>query len=370
MIVDRIQLPAAAPGVQHCLHVWRFGTAGAHPRAYVQGGLHADEAPGMMAAHELCRVLQREEEAGRVLGEVVVVPVANPPGGFQRMMGGHVGRFDLADGRNWNRHYPALWHGATARLQGKLGGDAAVNTGLIRAALQATLEAEHPAAPADQLRHSLLRLALSADMVLDLHCDGEALMHLYTLPQLAGHFDPLARLLGARTVLLAEESGDDPFDESLSRPWVEIARAFPDMPVPLGCAAVTVELRGRADTDPATLAGDAEALAGALAHAGVLAEPPALPAALCRPTPFAGSEPLVVPQAGVLAFHASVGATVRRGDLVAEVIDPATGHRAPVSSPTDGLLFARTGARIVWAGQRVGKVAGSTATRTGKLLSA
>ena len=64
------------------------------------------------------------------------------------------------------------------------------------------------------LRRTLLGLAIDADVVLDLHCDNEAVLHLYTLPALWPEVEPLARLTGSRAVLVADVSGDEPFDEA------------------------------------------------------------------------------------------------------------------------------------------------------------
>jgi len=53
---------------------------------------------------------------------------------------------------------------------------------VARAALRAAC-AELPAGTELQsLRRTLLGLAIDADVVLDLHCDNEALLHLYTVP--------------------------------------------------------------------------------------------------------------------------------------------------------------------------------------------
>jgi predicted deacylase len=83
-------------------------------------------------------------------GEVVLVPAANPIGMAQRVLHGtHQGRFDLASGENFNRHYTDLtekpWPPA---VHGRLGSDAAANVALVRAALReavAAMPGDHPA---------------------------------------------------------------------------------------------------------------------------------------------------------------------------------------------------------------------------------
>jgi hypothetical protein len=61
---------------------------------------------------------------------------------------------------------------------------------------------------------------------------------------------------------------------------------------------------------------------------------------------------------------------VVRGERIAEVIDVISGCVHPLDSPCDGVLYARVSGRTVQAGLSVAKVAGATAVRSGKLLSA
>jgi hypothetical protein len=370
MRTDTLPIPATAPGTASALTVHRFGTPGARPLVYVQGALHADEIPGMIAAHHLRERLTRLEQDGRIAGEIVLVPFANPLGLAQRLLGQAVGRFDLSDGVNFNRAYPYLVPAAAERVAGDLSEDADANAALIREALVAALAETSATTPAEHLKKLLLSLAVEADLVLDLHCDGEAVMHLYTLTPMAEDLAPLAALLGCEAVLLATESGDDPFDEACSRPWHDLRERFPDHSIPLACLATTVELRGEADVDHALAAKDAQAILDYLVLRGVIAgDAPAVPEPLCAPTPLAGTEPLTAPVPGMVVYHKPAGAKVTAGERIADLIDPATGAVTPVTSRSDGVLFARAATRFAAAGRRLGKVAGTALHRSGKLLS-
>ena len=71
-----------------------------------------------------------------------------------------------------------------------------------------------------------------------------------------------------------------------------------------------------------------------------------------------------------LAFRHDIGDTVKAGEVVAELVDPASGARTPVAASEGGLLFARASARFAMPGQRLGKVAGTVPIqRGGRLLS-
>ena len=370
-MMDAVSIPGLAPGTTHTLPVHRFGVPGARPKVYVQAGLHADEVPGLLAAQHLLGLLQAHGGAGRIRGEVIVVPMANPIGLQQRVMGGLSGRFSLSDGVNFNRSYPDLAPGMASAVADLLGPDAAANTAAIRAALLQANAATVAHTPAEHLKRTLLGLSLDADLVLDLHCENAGVVHLYALTPLVDRCRPLAALLGAQALLLAEESGGHPFDEACSQPWLHLQRAFPGHPIPLACCAVTVELRGDADVSHGLAAADAEALVNAMVLAGAIDAPvPRLPLARCRPTNLADVELLVAPAPGILVMHRTPGARVGAGDLVAEVVDPVTGSVSELRPQYSGVMFAHESVRFVAAGRSIAKIAGTEAGRSGALLGA
>jgi hypothetical protein len=225
------------------------------------------------------------------------------------------------------------------------------------------------------LRRTLLGLAIDAEVVLDLHCDNEAVLHLYTLPALWPEVEPLARLTGCLAALVADVSGDEPFDEACSGVWQRLGAALTErtgqrLEFPAACVGVTVELRGERDVAHEFARPDAEAILQYLAWRGFIAgAPSSLPELACEPTPLAGSIPVLAPRGGVLVHAQPLGARVRRGDVVAEIVDPLSGDVTRLASPADGVLYARESRRFVTAGTRVCKVAGREPVRSGKLLS-
>jgi predicted deacylase len=379
-------LHPASPGTQRSLVSLHFGTPGARPKAYIQASLHADEVPAMLAAHHLRLRLAALEAEGRICGEVVLLPMANPIGLSQRLLQQGQGRFDFASGENFNRHYADLVAQVADTVEHALGSRAEANVETVRTALREACQRLPADTELHSLRRTLLSLAADADTVLDLHCDNEALLHLYTATPHWPQVQPLAEALGARLTLLATHSGDNPFDEACSMFWPRLREALAlrpglaSAPLPDACVAVTVELRGESQVDHALAERDAAALLDYLAWRGVItaqAQRPAktegasssrAPAAEARP--LAGSFHVVAPLGGVLVFIADIGQELRKGDTVAEVIDPLSGQVTPLLSPVDGLLYARESRRLAVAGMRVAKVAGNVALRTGPLLSA
>jgi len=375
MILNRHRLTSPAPGTARELHSLHFGTPGSRPKATIQASLHADEVPALLVAHHLRSRLAELEDRGLLRGEVVLVPVANPIGLSQRLLQAHHGRFDLASGENFNRHYADVVPRVCELVASQLGRDVDANVTLVRAALRGACDELPAETELQSLRRVLLGLAIDAEVVLDLHCDNEAVLHLYTATELWPEVEPLARLLGAEVSLLADQSGDDPFDEACSTVWPRLAALLSQhlgQPVrlPAACVAVTVELRGETDVSHELAATDADALIEYLAVRGFIARTPAsLPALKREPTPLAGSIPLLVPHGGVVVWAREPGATVRRGEHIADLVDPLGGSVTRLESPADGVLYARESQRFATAGRRVAKIAGDEAVRSGRLLS-
>jgi predicted deacylase len=375
MIERRHPLLSSTPGTTRELLSLHYGPTDAGRKAVLQASLHADEVPGLLVAHHLRQRLGELEARGALRGEVVLVPFANPVGLSQWVLQAHEGRFDLASGENFNRHYADVAPRAAELLAPRLSGGAPVDLAAARAALRQACGELKADTELKSLRRALLGLAIDAETVLDLHCDNEAVLHLYTVPAAWPVVEPLARLTGSRAVLLAEVSGDEPFDEACSTVWSRLATALTahlgrTVELPAACVAVTVELRGDRDVAHELAQADADALLRYLAWRGYIAGPPgSLPALACEPTPLAGSIPVIAPMGGVLVHACPLGATVRRGELVAEIVDPLGGTAMQLASPVDGVLYAREGRRFVAAGTRVCKVAGREPLRSGKLLS-
>jgi predicted deacylase len=359
------------PGVSIELQSLHFGTPGKGPKATLQAALHADEIPGLLVAHHLRARLAALEAEGRILGEIVLVPVANPIGLAQRVLQSVEGRFDLASGENFNRHYADLFDTVAGQVDGRLGVDPELNVALIREALRTAAAALPARSALESLRRTLLGLSIDADIVLDLHCDSQAVMHLYTETSVWPQVEPLARFLGAEAALLADVSGDHPFDEACSTIWPRLAARFGSAtPIPSACVAVTVELRGEGDVAHGFAERDAQALVDYLAWQGVISgAPAALPPARCAATPLAGSIPVNAPHGGVIVYLREPGAVVAAGERLADLVEPMTGLVTPLVSPVDGVFYARETRRFVPAGAGVLRVAGREALRQGNLLT-
>ncbi len=365
---ERISLGADRPGTRRSLLVHRYGDPEARPKAYLQASLHADETPALLVAHHLARLLDEAEARGEIAGQVVLVPYANPIGLDQIVNRGHSGRFELAGGGNFNRNWPDIFEPLCARVSAALGDEEEANVATIRTAINELLAGFPANSELERLRLALSRLAADADLVLDLHCDDDALMHLYLLAAHWPQGERLAAELGCRAVLLADDSGGGAFDECFATLWTRLAKRFPGRPIPAACLAGTVELRGQADVSDALAEPDARALYRALQHHGMVAgDPGPAPEPLCEATRLEACDIVMASAAGVLSYAVDLGQRVRAGDTIAWLVDPAAedpggdaaGGRQAIAARSDGLVLNRRLHKYVVAGLAVAKVAGS-----------
>jgi predicted deacylase len=369
-----IPLLSPAIGTRRDLVSFHFGPTGAThngQKIYIQASLHADETPAMLTTVLLKRRLLELEQAGALKAEIVLVPVANPVGLGQYVLGQFLGRFDLASGKNFNRHF-VQFSKLVANAKEALGSDAAENLRIVRELVAAELAQQKPLTEFESLQLALLKLSFDADVIIDLHCSLEAAMHVYTSEAAWPEFEPLSRYLGAQASLLATDSGGGAFDETHSLLWWTLQQQMPaSKPVPTGSIAVTVECRGQRDVSYEIAQQDADAIVDYLVwRDAIRGEAKPLPPLLSEATPLAGSEQFYAPVSGILVHRAKIGDTIRVGQPLFDIVDPLTDETTTIVSQTEGVLYMRRAIRFVTAGAPLGRVTGTRPIRTGVLLGA
>ena len=282
MQIHHHPLSGAGVGVTRQVTRLHFGASGGR-RALLQASLHADEIPPMLVAQQLRGRLTELEAQGRLRGEIVLLPACNPIGLSQQVWGRMQGRYELASGQNFNRLYADL--AARAAELVSLGDAPAENLARLRAALHQAL--------AEQPQRSELQ--------------------------------QLVRCLRAPLALLAEESGDFPFDEACSTLWFKLRDKLGER-VPLACFSATVEHRGETEVGHALAAQDAEGLLRFLGLQGFID-------GMDQPEPFevaqrplAGCMHVHAPHAGVVVFADTLGREVAAGERIADLVDLGPGR--------------------------------------------
>jgi uncharacterized protein len=369
MQTENVALSGPSPGTARSLTRHHWGTPGARPKVYLQGGLHADEMPGPLALYHLMDLLDQAEAEGRIPGHVVVVPLANPIGLSEWLLHKPVGRRDLEGAQNFNRGYPDLAALTGDALEGQLGPDAAANVAKIRQAFATALAAQEPETEVDELRLRLVQGSCDADHVLDLHCDHFAVMHHYTSSAMAEVGELLGRAVGSKLALLEDLSGGNAFDEAHTAPWRALRVRFQGHPIPDPCFATTLEYRGQHDvSDPIAMA-DAEGLIAFLSAVGAVTGGPTPIHPAAETAPLAGALEFMAPMGGIVTWVTSVGDRVTEGQVLGHVTDPTSRRRVDITAPTTGLLFRQELWTSCLKGQGLCHVAGQDRRRDGDLLS-
>ena len=363
--VERVALMSMTPGTARALTVIHYGRPGARPKAYLQASIHSGEFPGAMALHHLIPMLDKAQKAGRIKGSITVVPHANPIGLSQVIFAAHLGRYDFFGRDNFNRNYHDLSELVAARVGARLGGNAARNVKLIRAAGLAVLNEMAPANEIQDLRLQLMRRSIDADIVTDLHCDAQAALHHFISQRDWPAIGDLSAQIGARAVMY---NAPYPFTMTFSGCngswWSKLADRFPDHPIPQACQSSTIEYRGQHDVNDRLGRADAVNLYKYLQRRKVIAGSPGpLPRPLCGATPMDGMDVGYAPAAGMLTYHKAEGSRVRKGEIICEVIDPTSADplnaRTAIRAGTDGVLFSRRpDGRPAWPGMVCFRIAG------------
>ena len=248
-------------------------------------------------------------------------------------------------------------------LADHLGKDAEANKAVILDRLHDWHEAFRPVTALDHLRHAVTAEAMDAEMVVDLHCDDEALNHIFIVPQLMPEYQDLSDWMGAAATLTAEDSGGGSFDEVWPGLWIKLARRYPEAAWPALPLAATLEYRGQHDVDDRINRQDAENLYGFLVGRHLISDtvgtPPASPPAL----PLNAMETLRVNAHGLIVYRVGLGDVVKTGDIIADLIDlDGTGFartRTAITAGTDGVVISRNMIKYVQPGVSIAKIAGA-----------
>jgi predicted deacylase len=271
-------------------------------------------------------MLRQAESAGRIAGDITLVPQANPIGAAQSHFGELQGRFDLGSRTNFNRDFPLI-------------------SVLDRPELVDELD-KYPAT--DRLKRELIHMALGADLVLDLHCDDESLQYAYIDEAFWPEAADLAGALDMQAVLLSDGESSA-FEEAVGFAWKYEAPGERKAKLP-GKLSVTVELRGWRDVYSGTAEKDAWGLLQFLIGRGVVIGEAAAAATFSGPAvPLDNVEILRAPEGGTVLFHRTIGERVQEGELLATIVTRPGFVEGDIDirAPQDGLLLTRISDRLV-----------------------
>jgi len=360
-----VPLLGDTPGTVTEFSYYAVGPANAPEKVHLQAALHADEHPGTMVLHHLLPMLRQADDQGLLRARFTVMPAVNPLGLGQQSLRHHIGRYDTNTGVNFNRRWPDLFGAVRTQLSGRLSDDEVFNVNLIRTAVARWIDAQVPRSAAEQLRLLVLREAHDAEFVLDLHCDDDSLIHIFTSPELMPELQDLADWMGAAATLTAADSGGGSFDEVLPQLYRKVAQANPGKPVPMASATATLEYRGQSDVFDTLGADDARRLWGFLCGRNLIdTDAGAPPSRMPEATPLEATEFIRTDRPGLVAYRVELGERVTKGQPVADLIaldgPEAFMARTPIFAGTDGVVLSRRMQKYAPRGTSIMKIVGTT----------
>ena len=354
-----------APGQSCELNYFRIGDQQSGKKVFMQAALHADEQPGILILHHLLPLLKAADEKNLLNAEFVLFPMVNPLGMGNIHFRQHSGRYNWSSGVNFNRQWPDLFDNVRENLEGRLGSIVDENIRIVRSEVGAWLKQLKPVNAMQQQQKLVMNEAYDADFVLDLHCDNEALPHVFISPHLVPEFIDLSDWVGAEATLTCKDSGGGSFDEVWSGLWSNLINHFTDKPLRHACCSATLEYRGNFDVFDDLNRQDALNLYGFFQSRSLIGGEPVTqkPGSSPPPTDLAATEMLRVDQAGLLAYKVKLGERVSKGQIIAELValegDQAFVTRTPVYAGTDGVVISRNTSKYVWPGCSIAKIVGS-----------
>ena len=231
-IISTIPLFQLASGDVLSLQVYKFFGAKPGKKVYIQSNLHGAEIVGNAVIYQLIDFLMTLDNT-QILGEIWLVPVCNPLAVNQRNHNFSTGRFNIYDGKDWNRifwDYEKEYDDIEEFAHSQLG----LNIDTIKDNFSQKIKTSFDSllnkinAPSsvkltDKYRYKLQSLCLDADYVIDLHSHtGQGIEYLYYFR----NREDSVNLFLLNHAILFDKYDDDAFDESFIKPWLALEDAL------------------------------------------------------------------------------------------------------------------------------------------------
>ena len=302
--------------------VYRISDNVAGPSVYIQSSIHGAEVQGNVVIYHLLQALKSTP----IKGEIVLVPNCNPVGTNIKAGEYTLGRFDPVNGTNWNRGY-FYDQSKVQEFADALATNASEQDikGAFRELWTNAIE-EKLAQPwglglAQQLNLSLQRMAVKADIVLDLHNGPVSTRHVY-IPEYAKH---AAHQFSIPHCIFIPNVFAGALDEACFSPWwtlQDLLKSKFNRSVDFGVEAFTLEMGSQEVIDFDEGKKDAHSILGYLGCKGVLDNKVFAPAKMTRyGVKLEDYKTLFTDFGGMVEYCAKPGQHVAEGEVIAKVLN-------------------------------------------------
>ena len=309
------------------------------PRVYIQASIHAAEVQGNAVIEKLLGHFSSCQPDG----DVVLVPQCNPLAVNNRSGSFHQGRFDPAEGANWNRYYYQPDIDYESFVQACFSSSYAHYTtrlrNLIRQQLEQALDEPLQLNRAQRLAYTLQYQALEADIVLDLHTDTNSVEYLY-VPAYARHH---AGTFGFPYALVMDNEFGGALDEAACYPWWTLQQrlAAYGRNDPVAVESFTLEL----GEDETINSNRADRQAGAIlnylaARHVVNDKPEQVPQYGTAFYPSASRHTLYAPYGGLYEWWVAPGTVVEQGQQLGRCLQMNGLYNHAIRAPYEAVILS------------------------------
>jgi predicted deacylase len=353
--ISTIPIQQLASGDCLSIQVYKFIGAKPGKKAYLQSNLHGAEIVGNAVIYQLIEFL-RMLDGTQLQGEIWLVPACNPLSTNQRTHFFSTGRFNINDGKDWNRIF---WDyekecedlKSFAQTQLKLEPNNIRKNYLARIQSQFKKELGKIQAPSslpfsERYRYQLQSLCLDADYVIDIHSSSnQAIDYLYCFH---GREESAKAFLLDYGILMNEYDGDA-FDEAFMKPWLALEKNLAELgkAIQFDIESWTLELGSGMQMNPESVKKGILGIKNYLAQKEVLKSPD-FPTAKTnnhkvRLTIKSEIKKYYSPTGGMVQSRAQLGSLIKEGQTLYQLLNFNKHGELPklinICAEADGLVF-------------------------------
>ncbi|GAB4185250.1 MAG: M14 family metallopeptidase [Coleofasciculaceae cyanobacterium] len=353
--ISTLPIQQLASGDRIFLQVYKFIGAKPGKKAYLQANLHGAEIVGNAVIHQLIDFFMTLDD-NQMTGEIWLVPVCNPLSTNQRTHYFSTGRFNVHDGKDWNRifwDYEKECEDLDAFAQSQVNLDLAdIRKNYLERILSsfskqlAKIHAPSGLPFSERYRYHLQSLCLDANYVIDIHSSSnQAIDYLYCFQ--SREESAKAFLLDYGTLM--NDYDGDAFDEAFMKPWLALEKGLAELgkDIKFDIESWTLELGSGMQMNPDSVKKGVLGIKNYLAQKGIL-ELSDFPLAsttshLVNFTDKSQIKKYYAPAGGMIRSRVELGSLIKEGQLLYQLISFNKQAELPriidICAEADGVVF-------------------------------
>jgi hypothetical protein len=353
--ISTIPIQHLASGDRLSIQVYKFIGAKPGKKAYLQANLHGAEIVGNAVIHQLIEFLTTLDDT-QLAGEIWLVPVCNPLSTNQRTHYFSTGRYNIYDGKDWNRIF---WDYEKecedledfAKSQIHLEPVEIRNNYLER--IQSCFQTQFAKIQApsglpfnERYRYQLQSLCLDANYVIDIHSSSnQAIDYLYCFQS---REESAKAFLLDYGILMNEYDGNS-FDEAFMKPWLALEKKLAELgkTIQFDIDSWTLEFGSGMQMKPDSVKKGIFRIKNYLAQKGVFKLPgfplESTPSHKVNFTIKSQIKKYYAPTGGMIQSRVELGSSIKSGQLLYQLLSFNKNGELPilidVCAEADGLVF-------------------------------